>query len=112
MTLPDSTAEIAVRGGDDPQVDADGLGPSDPLKFSLLKEPQQFGLKFRRNVSHFIQENRSPVRQFHFPSFELQSTGKRPLFVTEKLALQQFLRQPDTVDRNKRLVFSVAPIVD
>src|SRR4029434_7962663 len=112
MSLSDSAIQIAVGGSDDSHVNADRLGPPDPLKFAFLKKPQQFGLKLRGNVADFIEENRAPVRQFDFASFELQGAGKRPLFMTEKLALQEFFRQSDTVDRNKRLVFSIARVMD
>src|SRR5262245_26827630 len=112
MSLSDSAIQIAVGGSDDSHVDTDRLGPPDPLKFAFLKKPQQFGLELVGNVADFIEENRAPVRQFGFASFELKGAGKRPLFMTKKLALQEFFRQADTVDRNKRLVFSIAPVMD
>ena len=112
MPLSDGATQIAVGGGDDPHVYADGLGPPDPFKFAFLQKSQQLGLKLRGNIPDFIEKHRAAVGQFHLAFFQLQGAGKRSLFMAEKLALQQFLRQSDTVDRDERLVFSVAPVMD
>src|SRR6266699_4932855 len=56
--------QITIRGGDDTNVDLDGLRSSDPLEFPFLKDPQQCNLRVRRQFAHFVQENRSAVGQF------------------------------------------------
>jgi len=47
--------QIAVGGGDNPHVHADGPGSSQPLKFMVLKCTQQFWLQFERYFSDFIE---------------------------------------------------------
>src|SRR4029077_1447747 len=67
------------------------------LKLAILQNPQQFGLQFGRHLSNFIQEQSAFVRQFDTPDFLVYRPGKRSLFMSEKLTLEQ-------TGRNRRAV--------
>jgi hypothetical protein len=48
-TRSDLRLEVAIGGGDHPNIGAYGPGSSDALKFSFLENPQKSNLRFGRN---------------------------------------------------------------
>src|SRR6476659_3149662 len=80
---------MAMGSGDDSNVHADGTGPTQPLKFVVLKRAQQFRLQFERYFSDFVEQQRALVGQFQSPDFLADGFGKSTLLVAEQLALQQ-----------------------
>src|SRR5712664_1283141 len=53
--------QITIRGGDDTNIDLDGLRASYPLEFPFLKDSQERDLSVRGQFAHFVQENCSAV---------------------------------------------------
>src|SRR5262249_29426916 len=57
-------AQIAVGGGDDPDIDFnDGL-PAQPLDLSFLNHAQQIRLHAQRELANLIEEDRAAIRVF------------------------------------------------
>jgi hypothetical protein len=54
--LGDDPREIAIRGGDDPYVDALRAIASEAFELLLLQHAKQFGLQIERQVGDFIEE--------------------------------------------------------
>jgi hypothetical protein len=50
--------------------------------------------------------------QFDLARLAPVRAGKRALFMTEQLALQEFFRQTYGVDSDKRSIFSFTPVVN
>ena len=48
--------QAAVSGGDDTNINANGLVPADAFKLSLLQNTQQFGLQHQRHLTNFIKQ--------------------------------------------------------
>jgi Aldo/keto reductase family len=59
--LRDGRVEIAVRGGDDPDVEGDLSIPADGSHLALLQRPQQLGLHAERHVADLVEKQR-PAR--------------------------------------------------
>ena len=98
--------QIAARRRDEADVGTDlGVRP-DAGERALLQEAQQLHLKRHREVADFIQEQRATVRRLRAPDAALAGVGERPLLVSEKLGLDQRLRQRRTVERDKWLVLA------
>jgi hypothetical protein len=55
-TRSDSSLQIAIGSGHDPNVGWDGSGSSDALEFAFLKNPQKSDLSFGRKLANFIEE--------------------------------------------------------
>src|SRR5688572_27205352 len=56
--------QITIRGGDEPNVDADGLRSSNTFEFPFLEYSQERDLRLRQEFTNFVQENRSAIGQF------------------------------------------------
>ena len=56
FAIGDHLPEIAVGGGDQPDIGADQLVAAEAFKLLLLQNPQQLRLKLQRHVAHFIKE--------------------------------------------------------
>jgi len=48
--------EIPICGGHDPDIRADGFRTAQPLKLAFLKNPQELGLEFQRQLTDFIEK--------------------------------------------------------
>ena len=58
-----------------------------PLELPLLKHPQEFGLRGRRDVANLIKEDRAPARDFKASAPHRERAGERASFVAEEFAL-------------------------
>src|SRR5258708_39931135 len=48
--------QISIRGGDDTNVDLDGVGGPDPLEFSFFNDSQKRDLSGRGQFAYFVRE--------------------------------------------------------
>src|SRR5437773_1215606 len=55
--------EVRVRCSDDPHIHRDRLTAADTVDESVLKHPEQFGLRLERQFTDFVQKKRAAVRQ-------------------------------------------------
>jgi hypothetical protein len=58
---PDGSLEVAVRGGDDPHIDADVLHAPDPLELVLLQHAQELCRETRRQLADLVEEESAAV---------------------------------------------------
>jgi len=93
-----------VRRGDQPEIDAQVLAPAEPGEGAVLHEAQQLRLDGRRDVGDFIEEKRAALRAFEMPGARCARAGEGVLFISEKLALQQRLRQRAAMQRDERRI--------
>jgi hypothetical protein len=72
-----------MGGGDDTDIDPDGIAASDPVKLLLLQDPQQLGLEIEVHVPNLVQEHRAAVGLLEFPDGRGGGAGKRSFLVPE-----------------------------
>ena len=101
-----------IGGRNDPDVNRDGIFAAQPVHFAFLEDPQQLCLKMKRNFGNFIEQKRPGMRQFEFTFPVPDRPGKGAFFVSEKFALQKSFGKGGTVERNERLIFAPALIVN
>src|SRR5205814_4723760 len=89
MSCADRLVEVAVGGGDDPDVRDAGARFSDALEVLVLEEPEKLGLDRRRDLADFVEEKRAAFRGFHPAGLIAHRSGERALDVSEHLARQQ-----------------------
>ena len=58
----DHGGQVAMRGGDDSQIDGDRLDAADRHDGALLNAAQQFGLHGQRQLADFVEEQRAADR--------------------------------------------------
>lgn len=64
---PDLLKQIAVRRRNDPDIHRNRLTAAEPRDLPRLEHPQQAGLKFQRQFSEFVEENRPPSASSNLP---------------------------------------------
>jgi hypothetical protein len=101
-----------VRGGQDADVDLDGLGPANALERPFLKHAQKAHLQARRDVPDLVQEQGAAVGDLEPPLVRADGAGERPLFVSEQLTLEDPVGQRRAVDANERASGAAAGLVD
>ena len=109
---PHLLLEVAVGGGDDPNVHRDRLGGADRDHFPLLQHAQQLHLERGRHLAHFVEEEGAAPRRGEESLLVAHRTGEAALHVAEQLALQQALRERPAVDREERALVPRGQLVD
>ena len=104
--------QVLVGGGEDPDVDPDGVRAADPLKFALLQDAQQSHLGARRDLPDLVQEQGSAVRDFEDPAPLHGRSGECPLLVAEQFAFEKRLGKGPAVDRHESLRPSRTVVMD
>ena len=89
FSLANHLCKVAVSRGNDPHINMNSPGASQPFKLLLLQHAQQLCLQFERNVSDLVQKERASIREFEAPLLLHQRAGERPLLVSEQFALEQ-----------------------
>jgi hypothetical protein len=64
-----------IRGSDHSRVNFDRVSTANALEFALLQDAKQLRLKVRRQISDFIEDNRSAIRQLESTLARLECGG-------------------------------------
>src|SRR5258708_39400399 len=83
--LRDGRIQIAGRGGQHTYGDRDGPVPADAFKRALLEHSQEHHLRFRPQLTDFIQKERATLGPFETPGSPLNCASETPLPMTEEL---------------------------
>ena len=81
--------EILVSGRDDAHVDFHGARGADGLELPGLKHAQQFDLEVKRQIAHFVQEDRAAMGELEAALPILSGAGESAFHVPEKLGFEQ-----------------------
>ena len=91
--LKDKPGDILVRCRDDTDINRYDFLSAYPHDFLLLEDPQQFCLHIGRDIPKLVQKDRPSVGQFKKPGLPaLTGSGKRSLFISKELALDERIR--------------------
>ena len=89
LMRPHGRLEVAIGGGDEPHVGADGLLAAHARELAVLEHVQQLGLKPQRHLADLVEQERALVRRLELSGFLPVGSGERALLVTEQLRLEQ-----------------------
>ena len=81
----DLPGEILVGGGNDPDIDVNGLVAADPFKGFLFQDAEQFGLNFHADFADLIEKDGAAVGLLEAADPLFVRTGERAFFVAEQL---------------------------
>ncbi len=99
----DRFGQVAVRGGDDADVDLDRLGAADAVDLALLDGAQQLGLQARIHLADFVEQQRAAIGFLELADAPCDGAGEGALLVAEQLGFQQVLRDRGAVDGDEGL---------
>ena len=94
--------QVAIAGGDDAGVDADGLRVADALELALLQHPQQLDLQLGSGGVDFVEKDRAGMGGLEPAGPIGDRPGERAADVAEQFALQQAFRQRAAIDADER----------
>ena len=84
--------QVAVRGGDDADVDRHRPGAADAVDHALLDGAQQLGLQPHVHLGDFVEQQRAAVRLLELADAARDRAGEGALLVAEQLGFEQVLR--------------------
>ncbi len=103
--------QIAVGGGEDPEVDHLRLVFADAADDAVLEDAQQLDLERQRRVVDLVQEHRPARGPRELTFVRAHRTGERPLGVAEQLRFDEIVGDRGAVDRNEAARPSRRPFV-
>src|SRR5262249_14103705 len=109
--LRDELLQIAVRRGDEADVDAHRLDAADALELALLQRAQEPPPHLDGGLAELDAEERAAVRELEAPRFAAHGAGERAALVAEELALDELLRDRRAIDLDEGLPASGRVIV-
>ena len=110
--LVDHPLQIAVGGGDQPDVRLDRARGADPLELPLLQDAQQQSLERQRNLAHLVEEQGAPLGRLDLADLAFDRSRESPSLVAEERALEERLGERGAVDRHERLAGPQAAAVE
>ena len=110
--LLDGLGEIAVRGGDDADVDLDRLAAADAVDLAFLDGAQQLGLQAHIHLADFVEQQGAAIGLFELADAAGDGAGEGALFMAEQFGFQQIVRDRRAIDRNEGLVGARGLLVD
>ena len=101
----DALLQVSVGGGDDPDVNGNGLAAPHPGDLFFLENPKELGLGGQGELTYFVQENGALVGHLEEAGFALSvGTGEGTPLIAEELTFRQAFRDGAAVDPDE--VFS------
>ena len=104
--------QVAIAGGDDARIDADGLRIADALELALLQHAQQLDLQLGRGGVDFVEKDRAGVGRLEAAGAIVDRAGERAAHVAEQFAFQQAFAQRAAVDAHERAAAARAGLMD
>ena len=104
--------QIPVCRRDEPNVYLVSASAAQTFELLFLQDTQQFRLQRRRNIPHFVQEERAFVGQLETANLLRYGSGERAALVAKELAFQQIEGNSSAIQFNKRASAPHAQIVD
>src|SRR6185437_196562 len=104
--------QVLMRSYYDADVDLGDRIATDPGDLPLLQDPEQLCLQIDIQFPDLVEEQRSLIGLFEFPDAARNRSGKRPLFMTTQLALDEIPRDSRYVNGNKRQLMSFGVIMN
>src|ERR1035437_6764232 len=104
--------ERLVRRGNDAHVGLNRLVAADALEGAALQHAQNFRLRSGRHVADFVQTNRAVDGFLEFADALHCGAGERAAFMAEEFALEQLFGNRGAIDRKKRLLATVAVMIN
>ena len=101
LSLRHHRLEVAIGGGDQPDVHPHALPTAHPLHLPVLHHPEQLGLQHGCEVGDLVEEQRAAVRELE-PSRACRHPGRHSTLDAEQLGLEQRLRDRGAVERQER----------
>ena len=105
-------AEVAVRSGDQMDIDLFDFRRSDPLDFAILNDPQELGLHGERGFADFVEKDGAPVCVFEQTGPGIGGASKRTADMAKKLAFEQGVNQRRAIAHREPLRADWAKLVD
>src|SRR6266850_2439411 len=89
FTVPNHLLQVLVRRSNDANIDSSGTRAANGLKFTLLENAEQLGLKLQWHVSNFIEEQSATIRQREPADMRIDSARKGSAFVPEEFTFEE-----------------------
>src|SRR5215470_13935065 len=112
FSFGDELIELTICSSDDPYINSIRVCSTKSFELSFLQNAQQLCLRFKGKFTHFVEEDGAAVCYFKSAELASKSSGKRPFFVAEELALHEIMRKRCTIDSYHRLIFTLASRVN
>src|SRR5438132_886323 len=110
--LLDQPSEVAVRRGDQADVDLDRPGAADTLELLLLEDPEELRLELEGDLADLVEEERAAMGHLEASDLLCDGPGEGAALVAEELALEKPRRDGRAIDLDEGPLPAAASVVD
>ena len=110
--LRDRLTKVAVGRGNQPDIDGDRFGATNPCHLPLFHDPQQPHLARKGHFADFIEKDGASLSLFEGALVLCLGVGESAFLVAEELVLQQVLGDGGTVDCPEGLIATWAVLME
>ena len=110
-TVGHVTFEIAVRGGDDANVNLDRFAAADAFERMSFEHSQKLRLNRGTHFADFVEHERTLVSGFELADLAFRGPGKRTAFMAEQFAGQKIGRQRSAIEADENILASRAVVM-
>src|SRR5436190_5436587 len=96
--LLDQPGQVAVRRGDQADVDLDRPGAADTLELLLLEDPEELRLELEGDLADLVEEERAAMGHLEASDLLRDGPGEGAALVAEELALEKPRRDGRAID--------------
>ncbi len=100
----DGGMEVAVGGGDEADIDLEGLRAADAHDFAVFEDAEELDLDGGGGVADLVEEEGAALGALEGPAVEGRGTGEGPFFVPEELAFEEGFAEGGAVDGDEGAV--------
>src|SRR6266850_8459732 len=112
LTVPNHLLQVLVGRSNDANIDSSGTRAANGLKFTLLENAEQLGLKLQWHVSNFIEEQSAAIRQREPADMRIDRASKGSAFVSEQLTFEKAGRHSRAVHLHQIAASARAELVN
>src|SRR5437016_9461973 len=108
LTSPYCRRQVLIGGGDDPDIDTNLFGATEPAETAVFDDSEKFRLKVHRDVPDLVEEQGPSVRAFKNSVFSCDSSGKGAFLVAKPFTFQQLSGHCCRVEHNQIVILAQA----
>ena len=109
LPVGDPALKVTIRRSHNPGVGAKHSRSTEPLKFTLLEDAEELGLRRRTHLRDFVEKQRAAGGLFKLARLALRRPGVCASLVPEQFRFEQLLWKRGAIQRDERAVLRGDP---
>src|SRR5262249_24106100 len=99
-------------GGDNADVDVDGLRSAHAFKAALFENTEKLGLAGEREFANFVEEESATLGELDLADFAVAGSRESAAFVPEKFVVDEIFGNGSAIERDEGFIAAIGNVMD